>query len=179
MRRQPRGLRSIASGALAVTSCVTERGKVGEDAVKKESEPHALAFAGLADAVHAVVPVAGAKQGQPVRAGGRATVDGTNAVIEQRAGVAARPWRPVGLVLIGGEQRRFQERHAFIEDPDVATRAHVLRDHVREPEQVVRTTRAEPAPGRLVPPVLDIAFLELMRGRAQHMLTRQVGTRHR
>ena len=50
----------------------------------EEAQPDAFAAAGLADAVHAVVPVAAAHQGQAMLAAGKAVDDGSHAVLVQR-----------------------------------------------------------------------------------------------
>jgi hypothetical protein len=53
--------------------------------VQEEAQPRAFAAPGLADAVHAVVPVAASEQRQSVRAARRAPFDGPYAVLEQGA----------------------------------------------------------------------------------------------
>ena len=109
--------------------------------MQEEAEPGALAAPCRADAVHAVVPVAGADERQAVRAGGDALVDRPDAVLEERAVLGGHARLAVGLVRVGREQRRLEERHALVEDAGVAGRADVLRDHVRQPEQVVGAAR--------------------------------------
>ena len=72
-----------------------------------------------------------------------------------------------------------QERHALVEHAGIAGRADVLGDDVRQPEQIVGAAAAKPAAGRLVPPVLHVAFDELPCRGAQQVLARKVRTRER
>ena len=62
-----------------------KRGEGVDDGAEKPAQPDALALALLADPVHAVIPVAGAHQGQAVRADWRGSVDGPRAMLVQRA----------------------------------------------------------------------------------------------
>jgi hypothetical protein len=48
---------------------------------------------------------------------------------------------------------------------------------MREPEEIVGTTRAQAAARRFVPPVLDVALDELPGRSAQQMLAREIGPR--
>ena len=50
---------------------------------------------------------------------------------------------------------------------------HVLGGDMRQPEQVVGTAGAKPATGRLVPPVLDVAFDELSSRGSKQMVARE------
>ena len=61
----------------------------------------------------------------------------------------------------------------------VAGRADVVSDDVRQPEQIVRASRAQSASARFVPPVLHVAFDELPAGRPDQLLLREVGPRQR
>jgi hypothetical protein len=61
----------------------------------------------------------------------------------------------------------------------VAGRARVVSDGVRQPEEIVRAPRAQPASAGFVPPVLHVAFDELPAGRADELRLREVGPRER
>ena len=82
---QRAGVRSPRCGAGRVAARVGERREGAERRVKQPAEPDALALAKFADAVHAVVPVAGADQRQSVRADLEAGIEPARAVLEQRA----------------------------------------------------------------------------------------------
>ena len=128
----------------------------------------------MADAVHAVVPVAGADERQAVRAGGDAFLDGAAAVLEERAVFADDRRQVVSLVLALGQRRRRQERRLLVEDPaSPVTRTYSATTNgsqSRSSEQRLRS----PRPERLVPPVLHVAFDELAAGRAEDVLAREL-----
>ena len=58
--------------------------------VQEPAEPDALAAACDADAIHAVVPIAGAEQRQAVRADRQTRIERAHAMLEQRRGIARR-----------------------------------------------------------------------------------------
>ena len=142
--------------------------------MEEEAQPGALAAALPAHAVHPVVPVSAAEERQPVRAGGQALVDRAQAVLEERAALGGDARLDVGLLLVRGERWRFQERHALVEDTRVPGRPRVVRGRVRQPQQVVGAAGACAPAARLVPPVLDVAFDELVAGRPQQVLAGEV-----
>ena len=69
-RRSPSAAHSSAKVGIAVPA--RQRAELAQHFVQEEAQPHALALALDAHAVHAVVPVAGADQRQAVRAESRA-----------------------------------------------------------------------------------------------------------
>ena len=71
-----------------------------QHAVQEEAEPGALAAPRGPDAVHAVVPVAGAEERKAVRARGQALVDRAQAVLEERAVFGGHARQSVGFVLV-------------------------------------------------------------------------------
>jgi hypothetical protein len=132
--------------------------------MQEEAEPRAFASSLVTDEIHAVVPVAAAKERKPVSAGCDPAVDGAQAMFEQRPSLPGRGRCAIGLVLVGREQRRRQIWDPFVEYAGVAGHAHVLGGHMGQPEEIVRAAAAQTAAGRLVPPVLHIAFDELPPG---------------
>ena len=142
--------------------------------MQEEAQPRALAAALRAHAVHPVVPVAASEQRQPVRAGRQALVDRPHAVLEERSLLPGHARLEVGLLHVRAQRRCLQERHELVEDSRVAGRPRVVSRRVRQPQQVVRATGAGAASARLVPPVLNVAFDELMGGRPQQVLAREV-----
>ena len=109
-----------------------------------------------------------------MRAGGQALVDRAQAVLEERAALGGHARLDVGLLRVRGERRGLQERHDLVEDARVAGRPRVVRRRVRQPQQVVRAAGARAPSARLVPPVLDVAFDELVAGRPQQVLAGEV-----
>ena len=71
----------------------------------------------------------------------------------------------------------FEERHALVEHAGIARRTDVLGNDVRQPQQIVGAASAKAPAGRLVPPVLDVAFHELPPGSPQDVFARQVRSR--
>src|SRR5579863_9987587 len=70
--------------ALMFAARIRNLGKLPQNRVQKPAEPYAFAFTVLADAIHAVVPIAGAHQRQAVRTKTEAAIQGSRAMLEQR-----------------------------------------------------------------------------------------------
>src|ERR1019366_168907 len=145
--------------------------------MQEPSDEDALAAPPGSDPVVAVVPVAAPDERQAVRAGGERAVDGPQAVIEQGALLCRYGRQPVRLGLSEWNGKRLKERNPLVEDSGISGRFHVLGDRVREPEEVVRAVRADAAPARRGPPVLNVALHQLSRPFPQEMLAGQVGPR--
>jgi hypothetical protein len=121
-----------------VGSRAAERREVGEDDVKEEAQPGALAPARRPDAVHAVVPIAAADQRKTVGSGREALVDRANTVLEERPVHLSHTRLAVRLLGVGRQDRRLEEWRALVEHLDVAGRPDVVRHHERQPQQIVR-----------------------------------------
>ena len=114
-----RGVRAPCCGADRLLARVGERREGGERGVQEPAEPDALALPQFADAVHAVVPVAGADQRQAVGAERQALIERAGAMLEQSGGLVgdrragrscrARPAPAVGPP--GREPSRPERRH--------------------------------------------------------------------
>ena len=141
--------------------------------MQEESEPGAFAASRRADSVHAVVPIACTEERKTVRAGGRAFLDRTDAVLEQRADFMRDVWYAVGFMFIGGEEWRDQKGHPLAQNVLIAGRTNVLGDDVRQPEEVIRATATKPAARGFVPPVLDVALDELASRSAEDVIARE------
>ncbi len=68
-----------------LTARLRDRGKGSQDGVQEPAQPDALAPAHIAHPVHAVVPVAGPDERQPVRTDDEASVNSRHAVVEKRS----------------------------------------------------------------------------------------------
>ena len=147
--------------------------------VHKEPEPGAFSPSGRSHAIHAVVPVASAKKRQAMRADGQAFVDRAGTVLEKRTVLRGTARLSVRLMRIICKRRRFEECHSLVQDTDVPGRPDVLGDCIGQPEQIVGASRAQPAARRLVPPMLHVAFDELMSGGPQQVLAPKVWPRER
>src|SRR5438094_463008 len=98
-------------------------------------------------------------------------------MIEERPGLDRYLRLPIRLLHAWRQQRRLEEGSALVEDARVAGRAQIFRRDVREPEPIVRTTRAQAVSVRLMPPMLHVAFEELSSGGSQQVCAREIGPR--
>ncbi len=87
---------------------VGDAGKFRESPAQEPCEPDAFAFPLAADAVHAVVPVAGPHQRKAVSARGEASLDCVDAVLVERGALLARLRLEEGVVLVIAERRPLQ-----------------------------------------------------------------------
>ncbi len=145
--------------------------------MEQPTEPYALAATEFADAVHAVVPVAGADQRQPVKPDIEAGIEATGAVLEQRAGRIGRDRGEEAVVFVGLQTLAFQERNHLVQHRRIGGCAHIVRDGVCQPRPIVRDARADALTRMRQPPMLDVALDELSRGRPQQVFARHVGPR--
>ena len=145
--------------------------------MQEPAQPHALAAAVFADAVHAVVPVAGADERQAVLAHVQRAFEPEAAVLEQRRGVVADCRLEKCIVTLARQRRSFDERHLHVEDGAIAGERDVVRGDERQPHAIVGDVRAHALAVVRQPPVLHVAFGELARGGAQDLLAQQRGPR--
>ena len=162
-------------GQVGLAAGHRQRGEAIHHGAQEPAEPHALAAPLRTHAAHAVVPVAVSHEREPVHSLGHRTGQGPTAVLEERRrggrGLVGR----VAVVLVRSQRLGAEERHRLVEDPRVACRGDVLAHDVGEPGQVVRAAGAHAATGGRVPPVQDIALLELMLGRLEDVRARHPG----
>ena len=170
-------LTAPAGGALGVAARLHDPGEVTQDLREEPSQPHALAAALMPNAVHAVIPVAGADERQSMRADGQAALDGADTVFVEGPALARHRGLTVDLSLAGREGGRFQEGHGHVEHGLITGALQVVGHSVREPQQVVGAAAAHAAAGMLVPPVLHVPFYELAGGAAQQVLAEEVRPR--
>ena len=153
----PRALASVDASRVSPMR-IAERAEAFHRRAQEPAEPDALAAAFGADAVHAVVPVAGTDQRQTVSTLGQAASSARAAMLEQRADA-----RRVFAAAHSGRARRAQrlrrqKRHGLVENRHVAGRRDILGGHKRKPHEVVGATRAHATAGRRMPPVQHVAF---------------------
>ena len=150
-----------------------------ERCLQEPSEPDALALAFLADAVHAVVPVAGTEQRQTVLSDLQRVIEPPGAVLEQRGALLGDPGHEEGVMLLGMQGAAFEKRNPFVEYRRIAGRLEVLADAVSEPDHVIADPGAHALAGRAggdgrEPPMLHVAFGELARACAEQVLPREI-----
>src|SRR5438876_5845255 len=75
-------------------------------------------------------------------------------------------------MLVWAQQWSFDEGNYFFKHRRISGYADIEANDVGKPEQIVREASAHSASGGWMPPVLDIAFLELMSRRAKDVFPR-------
>src|SRR4029079_18101516 len=90
-------------GALVLPALRGDRRVAGDDVAQEPGQPDRLAAPLLADAVHAVVPVAAAHQWQAVRADAQAAIDRARAMLEDARRLLAHRRRVVGVLRAFGD----------------------------------------------------------------------------
>ena len=105
----------------------------------------------------------------------QAAADRAPAVFKERGAFKGDLRRGELLVLIVCQRGGVEEGNLCLQDVQIAGRPDVVSDHVREPEEVVGNSRADPAALRFMPPMLDIPLLELPARCQQDLVARQVG----
>ena len=135
---------------------------------QKLAQPHALAPALRAHAVHSVVPVAASHLAQAVLAEIRRPTEGAHAVLVQAGAFGGRLHLGVNILPILRQLHLLQKGCAVLQHRLVPGDAHVLRRHVGQKQQIVRDARAHAGVG-LVPPVQHVARGELPRRAVQQM----------
>src|SRR5262249_6355687 len=144
-------------------------GELSELIIKKERKPDTFAAAFLPDFIHAIVPIAGADQRQTVFAEFQAVLDRANAMLVQRCCLLRTAWHIIIRFFLRHDRPRCEERNFFIEHASIGGSRHVAKCYVGQPEIIVGTMGTHASAAWRMPPMLDVAFDELMSGSAQKM----------
>ena len=134
---------------------VTNFGKICQRGREEPAQPDALASAANPDAVHAIVPVVRAHQGNAMGPGGYPFGDGAAAMFIKRTDLSGREL-PIALMFIGFQWFSTQEGNLLRQDGSISGHAHIMRSDIWQPEQIIRTACAQPAPSGGMPPVQHI-----------------------
>src|SRR5688572_2896525 len=145
--------------------------------VEEPAHPYTLALSFVTYSIHSIIPVAGADQRQAMASQREASIDGARAVLEHGGAIGGYFRREVGLALAFREWLSFQKGHNLFEHVRITSRLNVVRDGIRQPEQVVGDSCAHASAGGWMPPVLDISFQELSRRGAQKLLAGHITLR--
>ena len=122
-----------------------------------------------ADEIHAVVPVTGSDQRQAMRAESETVQNRSYAVLIDIRAFVGLARQVVVRVVLRLDRAAFEKGRGFVENRRVAGGQNVAACRQWQPKVVVGTMRAHAAPGRRMPPVLDVAFDELT-ARTEHDL---------
>ncbi len=109
------------AASAGVSSPLAEPGEVRHRGAEKEAQPYALAPAEHANAVHSVVPVAFAHEGQSVRADGERACEGAATVLEQRACLWSHDELRIPIMLVGPQRGCRQKRDGLVQNGRVAS----------------------------------------------------------
>src|SRR5437879_905305 len=142
--------------------------------MEEPGEPDTLPLSLGPHEVHPVVPVPCSHQRETMAPDGQAAVESSGAMFEHRGLLLGDARLEIRVGLLGGEERPFEEGHDLVEETPIAGGLDILLDDVGKPEAIVGDPGPHSPTGRRVPPVLDVAFDELPRGGAEHVLTRHV-----
>ena len=104
----------------AVPASTRNRNPFHEGRVQDPREPHTLALAALADAIHAVIPVARAHQWQPMFADRQTLIERPRTVLIERGALFSNIGQEVGVVLAGLQGSSFEKLEILIEYRDIA-----------------------------------------------------------
>src|ERR1044071_4908081 len=101
--------------------------------MKSPAEPYALPFSRRSDAVHAVVPVSRAHQGQTVASNRETAVERARTMLEDRPGFRRYMGLKICLFLVRREPRSVEERNDLIQQTRIARDFEIMADRVRQP----------------------------------------------
>ena len=107
---------AIASGWLVLAAPLTQVCKAVEGAIKKPTQPGALAATVLSDPVHTVIPIPSAHQGQVVHPRSHPFNQRTAAMLEQGISCAGFRVMPIAFVLPRFQQGRMAEGDLLAQD---------------------------------------------------------------
>src|SRR5437870_2066765 len=117
---EPLGFTSIVLRMFGVAPFIADRRILLQHDDEEPTEPHAFPTPQVADAVHAVVPIAGADERQPVRAVLQRAIDGANRMVEHRCGFLGDRRQTVRFTLVSAERRRLEKWLDLIEQRPIA-----------------------------------------------------------
>src|SRR5208282_3098163 len=158
---------------------IRQRRKRQQGGVKEPAEPGTLAFARLADAVHAIVPVARPEQRDSVDANRQAMVERPRAVFEDRATLLGDRGHKERFILAGTQFRTVKEGDRLVENAQLACHLYIMSDCEGQPDAIVGDAGADSLSRGRKPPMLHVASDKLARRRADQLLPRRRGLRHR
>ncbi len=151
-----------------------ERNHGPQHVVQEKAEPDAGAHAVHAHGAQAVVPVVRAHEGEAVFAqAGQGGVQGAQAMSVKGRIVPGRARDKSDALLAMGDGPAFQVGDAFVQDGAVAAAVHVAAGQVGQPHVRIRGPVAHAQTGLavpgLVPPLQDVAVVELLSGMEQDL----------
>src|ERR1700722_17369750 len=120
-----------------LAACRGQRRERCQRRLQEPAESDALAFALLADAVHPVVPVAGAEQRQAVLSDLQSMIDSSGTMLEKRLGLCRDLSHEECVMLLGVQRTAFEKRDLLVEYCRIAGCFDVLDGAVGEPDHII------------------------------------------
>src|ERR1700683_3625069 len=113
-----------------------------------------------------------------MKAHGQAAIQSAGTMFKYRRENLRNARLEVGFALTFGQKIAFYEGDLFFENSHVAGDLDEMNHRVGQPEKIVRHARAYAAPGRRMPPMLNVTFDELMSGCPQQLVACLGSFRH-
>ena len=176
-QRQLRSPLPIRRRLLPIAAPHADACKARQRTVQKPAQPDTLPASFPAHAVHPVIPVAAAHQRQAVRTARCPTLNRTSAMLKEAGRCPRTRIFPIAILLPVRQWWSRQERNLFFKNGHVPRRFNIVRSHIGQPQQIVRTARAHAAAGRWMPPVQHIPRLKLPPRRLQNLAAHQLRPR--
>src|SRR5665213_290522 len=140
-----------------------------ECANEEPRKPDADALSFDPDAAESVVPVSAPDQREIVLAERTGFPQRAQAVLVNRRSLVRLLRQVIEFVFVGRELAHRDEIDLLVQQRRVASHLYVMRYHEREPDEIVRKSRAHAATALGMPPMLNITFNKLATSRADNM----------
>src|SRR5271156_4873791 len=137
--------------------------------MKEKCQPNAFAFAFMADKIHSIVPVAGAHERESMCSEFKTVLNSLDAMIVKCSRDIGVARQVVIRFFIGVERTTLEETDLFVKNTRVGSDGNITARRQRQPEKIVRAAGTNTAIAGRMPPMLHVAFTELMRRAAQQM----------
>ena len=172
---------AAAFGKCVITVQASGHRKLLQHLIAEEAQPDTFTCTQVADAIHAVSPVTGAHQRQPVMTAAQAVFDGPHAVLIQGLSQGRYTGEVIVGLFAGHQLASFQVSGDLFQHTHVCGHFDIAVGGGHQPQKVVGAGGANPSIHRRVPPVLHIAFHILMAGAQQQMRAHgcRIGMDHR
>src|ERR1043165_10009632 len=121
---------------------------------QKPTEPDAFATAPFADAIHSIIPVAGAHKGKAMLAGGQALVERQCAVFEKTRFTFGNRSLKKGIMIFCAQCGSLNKCNHLRQNGGIAGYVNILRNGICKPHSVVCHARTKAAVRLRQPPML-------------------------
>ena len=152
-----------------LANAIGKSGKAAGGYDRKPCQPDAFALPLVTDPVHTVIPVPCPDQRQIVPSARHTFIQRPLTMFQQSVANHGCFETGIAVALVGRERRGMKKRDFFLQDCFIAGYLNILTDCKRQPQQIVGAAGPHALVRRRMPPVEDIALLELVRGAVKNM----------